>query len=351
MSAPTRTVARLNPANLLRNYAVLGVLVVLVLAVTAVQPHFLDYRNVTNMLSQWAPAGLMAIGMTFVIIAGGFDLSVAAIYALSAVTAAGLGRTEPVIVAFGAALTLAALLGLVNGVIVTIARVNPFIATLGSSFAIAGVTLVVTHNQAYVVSFPPFSAFGTGRWHGMPYSGMLLLAGLVLGGVALGATTFGQKVYAVGGNAEASRLVGIRTRTVTTGTYLLSGVCAGTAGVVSASQLSSAQAGLGADIVFDVITVVVVGGTSLAGGSGAMWRTAVGLGILAALQNGFNLLNVDPHYQDIVKGVIIIGALSLDVLSQKLGSRQVTAPASPASDVPHTGPESVVGAPKIGTAS
>jgi len=159
---------------------------------------------------------------------------------------------------------------------------------------------------------------------------------LIIGGVVLARTVYGQRIYAVGGNVEASRLSGIRTRLVTASTYVLSGFCAAVAGIITASQLSSAQPNLNPDIVFDVITVVVVGGTSLAGGYGAMWRTAVGLGILATLQNGFNLLDVDPNYQNIVKGVIIVGALALDSYTRRLVARsgRVRADAARAVDAP-----------------
>src|SRR6202007_2872514 len=124
-------------------------------------------------------------------------------------------------------------------------------------------------------------------------------------------TTYGEAVYAVGGNYEASRLSGIRVRTVVGSSYVLLGGCVGIAGSITASQLSSAQANLDPIIIFDVLTIVVVGGTSLAGGSGAMWRTAVGLAIIATISNGFVLLDISPYYQSVLKGYIIVGALAL----------------------------------------
>jgi ribose transport system permease protein len=132
---------------------------------------------------------------------------------------------------------------------------------------------------------------------------------------------YGQSIYAVGGNAEASRLSGIRVGTTVASTYVLSGLSMGIAGIIAASQLNSAQANINPNIVFDVITIVVVGGTSLAGGIGSMWRTAVGLGIIATISNAFSLANVNPYYQDIVKGCIIIGALGLDVYARRLAGR------------------------------
>ena len=129
---------------------------------------------------------------------------------------------------------------------------------------------------------------------------------------------YAQAIYAVGGNAEASRLSGIRVNTTVGSTYVLSGLAMGVAGIITASQLNSAQANINPNIVFDVITIVVVGGTSLAGGIRSMWRTAVGLGIVATISNAFSLADIDPYYQDIVKGCIIIGALALDTYTRRL---------------------------------
>lgn len=294
----------------LRSSGVVIALVALVAIVAIAEPAFLAPGNLMNMLSQWAPVAIMGVGMTYVVITGGFDLSVGAIFALGAVVAAGLGQTQAPLVAFAVAILVGGLAGALNGVVVTVLRVNPFIATLGSSLILGGVALVLTGNRPFVVGFADFGILGAGRFAGIPYSGMLAIALMIVGGLVLAYTAYGQSIYAVGGNLEASRLSGIRTSLVVGSAYTVSGVCAGLAGVVSASQLSSAQASMGANLVFDVLTVVIVGGTSLAGGRGAVWRTAVGVGILATLQNGFNLLDVDPYYQNIIKGLIIIAALA-----------------------------------------
>lgn len=324
---------RLNIGDLSRTYGIVIALALLIVFVTVIQPSFLAYHNQMNILSQWAATGIMALGMTYVIITGGFDLSIGAIYTLSGVTAAGLGRHHPVLLAFAAGVALATLLGLINGTLVNFGRINPFIATLGTSFAITGLTLVATNNVAFVVANPKFGLLGAGRWHGIPYSGMLLVALVIVGGLVLSRTVFGQKIYAVGGNSEASRLSGIRVQWISISAYVISGLSAGLAGVISASQLSSAQPTENATVVFDVITIVVVGGTSLAGGFGAIWRTVVGLALLATLQNGFNLLNINPNYQNIVKGVIIVGALALDSVGSRFSQaraakRRRTVPAS-----------------------
>lgn len=305
----------------LRTYGILIAFIILVIIVTWGNPAFLSDRNIFNMLSQWAPAGIMAVAMTYVILTGGFDLSIASGYSLCAVTAAALGQHMDPAVAFLGAIGVGLVIGVLNGVLVAAVGINPFITTVGTGFILAGVSYVVTKNAAFVVDNFSFGDLGAGRWHGFPYSGMLLLAITAVGGLVLAKTIYGEAIYAVGGNREASRLSGIRVRTVVGSTYVLSGLSMGVAGILTASQLNSAQANLDPAIVFDVLTIVVVGGTSLAGGFGSMWRTAVGLGIVATISNGFVLLDISPFYQDIIKGSIIVGALALDVVARRLAAR------------------------------
>ena len=308
-------------AATLRTYGILLAFVILVVIVFWGNPAFLSQNNIFNMLSQWAPAGIMAVGMTYVILTGGFDLSVASGYSLCAVTAAAFGQHVDPSLAFLAAIAVGFTIGLLNAILVVGVNINPFITTVGTGFIIGGVTYVVTENAAFIVDNMAFGIVGAERWHGFPYSGMLLLAFLLVGGLVLAKTVYGESIYAVGGNREASRLSGIRVRLVIGSTYVVSGVCMGMAGILTASQLNSAQANLDPAIIFDVLTVVVVGGTSLAGGFGSMWRTAVGLGIIATISNGFVLLDINAFYQDIIKGVIIVGALALDVLARRLAAR------------------------------
>jgi ribose transport system permease protein len=311
-AAPAGATWQAQLPSLIRVYGIIVALVLLLTVVTIGNPAFLSQNNLFNMASQWAPAGIMAVGMTFVILTGGFDLSVASAYSLCAVVAAYVGQDHAPLVAFAAAIAAGLLFGLANGILVAVVRINPFITTVGSGFIINGVALVMTQNAAFLVSNDDFSVLGAGRWHGVPYSGMLLALFLVGFGVVLARTIYGEAVYAVGGNYEASRLSGIRVRAVVGSTYVLLGGCVGLAGSIAASQLSSAQANLDPGIIFDVLTIVVVGGTSLAGGSGAMWRTAVGLAIIATISNGFVLLDISPYYQSIIKGSIIVAALALD---------------------------------------
>lgn len=305
----------------IRTYAILVTLALLVIAVSIGNPAFLSWANLMNILSQWAPAGIIAAGMTYVVLVGGFDLSIASAFSLCAVVAAVVGQQLDPSLAFMAAIGAGILVGAVNGFFIAKIGINPFITTVGVGFMLTGLALLLTDNAAFMVVNPAFSDLGNGRLLGVPYSGILLIGTLVVLQIALWRTVYGELIYSVGGNYEASWLSGIRVNLVVASTYMLVGACYGIAGSITASQLSSAQANMDPSIVFDVLTIVVVGGTSLAGGSGAVWRTAVGIAIIATITNGFVLLDISPYYQSIIKGAIIVMALSMDAFFRKLSSQ------------------------------
>jgi ribose transport system permease protein len=303
---------------LLLRYGMVVLLVVMVVVTSILDPHFVDSANLLNLLRQWAPQGLMAIGMTYVIISGGFDLSVGGTYAAGAVLAAAVANHAPVGLAILAVLGAGAAVGVINGVLITRLDVNPFVATLGMGFIVTGVAEVASNATPVLVTKPSFTTLGAGSWLGsLPIPGVLLIVGLVVGGAVLARTVYGRYIYAVGGGEEAARLSGIRTRVVKVGAYVLSGSLAGLAGMIIASRLSEGQADIGQNIELDVITIVVVGGTALAGGEGAMWRTAVGIGILAVMGNAFDRLQVNAFYQEIIKGAIIVAAIAIDSYGKK----------------------------------
>jgi ribose transport system permease protein len=301
------------------SYGIVIGLVILVILVAIGDPNFLSLKNVANMLGQWAPAGIMAVAATYVIIVGGFDLSVASAFSCCAIAAAALGSLDyPPPIAFTTAILAGLAIGFVNALLVAGLSINAFIATVGTGFVILGINFIATPNTYIIVTQPGFDQLGAGSWLGLTYKAWCLLACLAIGQFVLAKTSYGQRLYAVGGNPEASRLSGLRIRTLIGSTYVLSGISAGVAGALAASQLSTAQARMEPTIVFDVIAVVVVGGTSLAGGMGAVWRTAVGLAIIATISNGFTLLGLNPFYQGLVKGGVIILALALERWSRHL---------------------------------
>ena len=314
-----RTATRSRWAEGLQDYGVALAALLLVVIVAVGNPAFLSPANIDNMLSQWSPAGIMAIGMTLVILAGGFDLSISSGFAFCAVIAAIIGQQTSPILALLGSIAAGTVIGSVNATLVSVFKINPFITTVGTGFVINGLSLVVTRNAAFIVSNPAFGLLGAGRWHGIPYSGMLLIVLFPIAGLVLSRSVYGHMIYAVGGNAEASKLSGIRADLIIASTYILLGAGVGLAGFISASQLNSAQANLDPRILFDVLTIVIVGGTSLGGGVGSIWRTIVGLVIIATITNGFVLLDISPFYQDVIKGLIIVGALILDSTLRRIG--------------------------------
>jgi ribose transport system permease protein len=295
------------------------VVLVLMIVVTAVlDPSFLETSNLLNLVLQWAPVGLMAIGMTFVIISGGFDLSVGGMYAGAAVLYATLaGDGLPIPLAVLAVLAAGIVAGLVNGAIITRLEVNPFVATLGTGFMLRGLALVLTSAAPIIVAGSAFQYIGAAKWGPFPVAGVLLVAAFLFFGFILSRTIYGRSIYAIGGGNEAARLSGLRTDLLRTSTYMLSGFMAALAGVIIAARLGSGQANIGANIELDVITVVVVGGTALTGGEGAIWRTAVGISILAVLGNAFDRLQVDTFWQMVIKGAIIVLAIAADSYSKR----------------------------------
>ena len=297
-------------------YAMLGVLIVLIAVATILYPGFLNPANIGNILAQNAAVGLIAIGMTFVIISGGFDLSVGASYALGATLFAGLTLQTGSVMAAGIGTLLAGILaGVVNGLIISRLNVNPFVATLGTSSVISGIAYIYSGSSPFIVNNnPAFQDLALTRILGVVLPIWILVGAIVIAAVLLAKTTFGRNVYAVGGNYEAAWLSGLRVKGLHGSVYVLTGALAALAGMMDASRLGVGQADVGASMALDAIAIVVVGGTSLLGGEGAIWRSAVGLLILATLTNVFYSLNVSQHWQLIAKGAIVVAAVAVDAI-------------------------------------
>jgi ribose transport system permease protein len=281
---------------------------------------FLTKDNLINLAFQAAPVGIMACGGALVFIAGGFDLSVGAIASFAAVIAgkAYVGAGIPV----WPALILGALTGLGfgigNGLLVTVARVNAFIATLASSIIIYGIAIAVTGGFLISIDAESWATLGLGTVWSINYPIFVWAGFALVCGFLLSRTTFGRYVYAAGGNAEAARLSGVRVGVVRTATFAISGLSGGIAGVILASEVGTAQADSGnAANTFDAITAVVLGGVSILGGEGAIWRAVLGAFFLQMIGNGFNLLNVKPEYQNVFKGAILVLAVSLDAWARR----------------------------------
>lgn len=300
----------------------LWVLVALLVLVTVMYPGFWSLGNVTNLITQNVGLILCAIGMTYVMIAGGFDLSVGSIYAAGAVTYVSMDGVAPVAVAVLLSVLVGGIFGLVNGLLINKVGVNPFVATLGTSSVFIGLmTLYAGANVKFSVS-PDYSFLGTYRIGGLiPLSNVIVIVLFVIAAIILAKTTYGRGVYAVGGSKEAARLTGIRVGVVSGSTFVLIGLLAALGGVFVASQLGTAQPNFVGNMTLDAIAVVIIGGTSLLGGEGAMWRTAVGCAILMIITNLFSSLNLEPALQLVFKGLIVVIAVAVDVLSRRRSTR------------------------------
>ena len=289
-------------------------LILLLVALSIMSPDFLNTGNLLTVLRQVSINALIAFGMTFVILAGGIDLSVGAILAFTgAITAGIMAAGHGALLAVGAGLGLGLLLGVINGVLVSWGRVAPFIATLGTMTLLRGLTLSYTQGQPISVSNRHFALLGDGYiGHLIPNPVVWMFGVFVLCGFLLRGTVFGRHVFALGGNEEAARLSGVRINAMKLGVYGLSGLLSAFAGIVLTSRLYSAQATAGSGYELDAIAAVVLGGTSLAGGRGWLFGTLVGALLIGFLNNGLNLLGVSSFYQQVVKGAVILIAVLLD---------------------------------------
>jgi ribose transport system permease protein len=298
-------------------YAMVGVAIVLGIVAQIAYPGFFAWDSIQQMLSQNAGQGLVAMGMTFVIIAAGFDLSVAAVFALGAVSYVGLGQHMSLGWAFILVIGIGMACGVVNGLIITKVRVNAFVATLGTASIFSGIAYIASGSQTLSSTQSNITHLGLDKALGVQIPVWFLIGAFLVGGVLLALTVFGRSVYSVGGNREAARLAGMRVDLITLLTYVIVGAMATLAGILSASTTGIAGADEGGEITLAAIAIVIIGGTSLFGGEGAMWRTVVGLAIFAMIDHLFILMNVNTPGQLVAKGAIVIIAVAIDAWSRR----------------------------------
>ena len=301
-----------------RSIGILIPFVVLFVALSIGSPHFFTAQNLLNILDQQSGTLIIAAAGTLVLIAGGIDLSVGATYTLAAVVSAQVVMAYGTVPGILAGLAVGLAVGAVNGVVSTVLRINSLIATLAMSFIVAGLASIVSGGSLISLraTNPDFNEFAWTRFIGIVSSIWIALVVVVVLGVLLARTTIGRYIYAAGGNAEAARLAGIRVYGIRILTFTLSGVAAGLAGVLSTSKTLGAHADPNTTLTFIVLAGIVVGGTSILGGEGAIWRTVVGVLFIALVYNGFNLLRVDPLFQQIALGLILLLAVGIDAWSR-----------------------------------
>lgn len=284
---------------------------------------FLTQKNVFNILRQNASNLFLATGMTMVIILGGIDLSVGSVIALSGCVAAGcvVNLGLPEIVGFAAAIGIGALVGMANGLVICKTNIPPFIVTLASMNITKGIALVYTQGAPIRCMTDAFKFPGAGYVGPIPTPVILMLIIFVIAVLLVNRTHFGRHIYAVGGNAQAASFSGINVSKVKFWVHTFTGIMAGIAGVVVASRLYSGQPTAGDGAEMDAIAAVVVGGTSMSGGSGRLGGTLIGVLIIGVLNNGLNLMGVDSNWQYIVKGFVILLAVYVDFIRNRKAGR------------------------------
>ncbi len=297
------------------NQMTLVALIVLCLIASLLSDRFLSPININNVLMQGAVITVITIGMTYVIICGGFDLSVGSVVAFSGCVAAQVMLETNIVIGVGAGIAIGAGVGWINGVIVTKLRVNAFIATLGTMVLFRGATLLFTGGQPIVGedSLPQlFVDFAIERLFGVPYLVWFPIILVLVFSWVLHRTAYGVRIFATGGNTEAAYLAGIAVDRVRTSAYVWCGALAGVAGVMLASRVQSGQPTAGMFYELTAIAAVILGGASLFGGEGKLYKSVIGVFIMVVLANALNLANVHSYWQQVAVGLVIVAAAAAD---------------------------------------
>lgn len=306
----------------IRQYGLVIVFGIICLIISLITPQFLTLSNWTIIITQVSINALLAFGVTFVIITGGIDLSLGSIVAVAGVTSAMLAHPDsyPVLIPISMGLLAGLLLGAFNGFIITKSKIAPFIVTLGTMTIGRGLALILSDGRPVSNLSDSFNYLGSGTILGIPVLILIFILVFAVCSIILNKTVLGRYIYAVGGNEQAARASGINIDRVKLSVYSISGLLAGLAGILLASRITTGQPNAGAGFELDAIAAVVIGGTSTTGGRGSMTGTLIGVLLIGVINNGLDLLNVTSYYQQVVMGIIIIGAVVLDSLNQKSNS-------------------------------
>lgn len=311
---PSTVWSKMSLKNIITRYGIVIALLLICIVLHVLTPRFMTVQNVIIILRQISINGILAIGVTFVIIGGGIDLSLGSVVALTGVIAAiAAQQTEwnvamPVV----AGILSGVAIGFINGSVITKGRTAPFIVTLGMMTIARGLALVVSDGRPVSNLSSSFNAISSGGLIFVPLPIWIFMTVTVVASLFMERTTIGRYIYAIGGNVHAAKASGINVDRIKMFTYLVCGAMAGLAGVMLASRINTGQPNAGIAYELDAIAAVVIGGTSLSGGVGKITGTVVGALIIGVINNGLDLLNVSSYYQQIIKGVIIITAVLID---------------------------------------
>lgn len=302
----------------LREYGVVIGFLVLCIAITIATPAFASHKNILNLLRQSSIIGIISAGMTFVIISGNFDISVGAVAALSGAVIMKLSASGMnLFAAMALALVLCGVIGSVNGFVVAKIGIPSLIATMGMVSIVKGSMLMLTGGYPITANYVVLDFIGNGYVFGVPVPVLIFALTVFVAYIVLTKTKFGRYVYSVGGNAEASKLNGINVDAHKVKVFIINAVLAGLAGIVLVGRMGTASPVAGDGYDMDAIASVVIGGTSVSGGSGSPLKTVIGVLMMSVINNSFNLLGVDMYFQYIFKGLIILFAVGFDSYSKK----------------------------------
>jgi len=320
-AAPKSAIVRSGFSRALNEYrSEIGVgigLVLFMIIMSFASPYFLTSTNLINVLSQVAIIGVLAIGQTYVILTGGIDLSVGAVFACAAMYMGMVMETQGIGAGIAVALLIGLMAGLVNGVLVGYVKLAPFIVTLGMMSIARSQAYISTDGTAVTKLPPAFALLGDGRLFGVPYYIYVTVALFIIGAAVLTGTKLGRYLYAIGSNEQATRLSGVNVSLYKTMAYVISGLMAAIAAIIQTSRLMAVDPTFGNGYELDTIAAVVIGGTSLMGGSGTLIGTAIGVLLIGFLRNGLNLIGVSPFWQGTAIGTVIILALVIERFTRR----------------------------------
>lgn len=301
-----------------RNWGILAALIVLFVFFSVTAPTFLQVKNISNILQQISMLCVCSVGMTFVILSGGIDLSIGAILGMTGGIIAYLmtAMNMPVILAILAGIIMGVLVGSINGLLITYFSLPPFIVTLAVSQIVRGIIFILTGGQS-IYSFPDsFRMLGKSVWN-IPVPIIIMLGLILISSFLLYKTKIGRYIYAIGGNSQACYLSGINTKAMVVFVYAYAGLCAAIAAMIMDARLNAAAPTAGENYELNAIAAVVIGGTSMAGGEGKVSGTIIGVLIIGIINNGMNLLNVSQGLQKVVIGAVMLIAVIMDMVRRR----------------------------------
>ena len=304
----------------LKKTGILWVMIILIIVMSLISPTFLTSTNLINVAKQASITTIIGVGMTFVLVTGGIDLSVGSIMAFSGTLAASMAVADknlPIIVSILTGIAIGTLCGLLNGIGVSYIGFPPFIMTLGMMTIARGIPLVYTNGTPIFGLSGTFNALANSRILGIPTLVYYMVVICIIGYVILSKTVLGRRIYGIGGNEEAARLSGVPVARLKMLVYVFSGFLSGIAGILICSRITSGNGTVADGYEMNAISAAVIGGVSMTGGSGSVLGMVVGAMILTIIQNSFDIIGVNSFYQDIIKGIIILLAVFLDLRSKK----------------------------------